>query len=144
MDAPIPGGIGGTYAGNPLATTSALAVLDVIEEEKLIERAQALGDKIANRFRAMAQRNTLSTIGDVRNLGAMVAMELVKDRTTKEPAPELIKALVAKAAEKGLILLSCGTYGNVIRVLVPLTASDALIDEGLDVIERSLEELVAA
>jgi 4-aminobutyrate aminotransferase, prokaryotic type len=144
MDAPIPGGIGGTYAGNPLATTAALAVLDVIEEEKLIERSQQMGERIAGRFRTMAQRNTLSVIGDVRNLGAMIAMELVKDRGTKEPAPELTKALVAKAAEKGLVLLSCGTYGNVIRILVPLTASDALVDEGLDIIERSLEELVSA
>ncbi|WP_448207236.1 4-aminobutyrate--2-oxoglutarate transaminase [Azospirillum sp. sgz302134] len=144
MDAPVPGGIGGTYAGNPLATTAALAVLDVIEEEKLIERAQTLGEHIAGRFRTMAQRNTLSCIGEVRNLGAMIAMELVKDRSTKEPAPELTKALVAKAAEKGLVLLSCGTYGNVIRILVPLTASDALVNEGLDIIERSLEELVAA
>ena len=144
MDAPIPGGIGGTYAGNPLATTAALAVLDVIEEEKLIQRSNDLGERIAGRFRSMAQRNTLSVIGDVRNLGAMIAMELVKDRDTKEPAPELTKALVAKAAEKGLVLLSCGTYGNVIRILVPLTASDALVDEGLDIIERSLEELVSA
>ena len=144
MDAPIPGGIGGTYAGNPLATTAANAVLDVIEEEKLIERSQQLGERIAGRFRTMAQRNTLSVIGDVRNLGAMIAMELVKDRGTKEPAPELTKALVAKAAEKGLVLLSCGTYGNVIRILVPLTASDALVDEGLDIIERSLEELASA
>ncbi|MDQ2102129.1 4-aminobutyrate--2-oxoglutarate transaminase [Azospirillum isscasi] len=144
MDAPIPGGIGGTYAGSPLATTAALAVLDVIEEEKLIQRSNDLGERIAGRFRSMAQRNTLSVIGDVRNLGAMIAMELVKDRDTKEPAAELTKALVAKAAEKGLVLLSCGTYGNVIRILVPLTASDALVDEGLDIIERSLEELVAA
>ena len=144
MDAPIPGGIGGTYAGSPLATTAALAVLDVIEEEKLIQRSNDLGERIAGRFRSMAQRNTLSVIGDVRNLGAMIAMELVKDRDTKEPAPELTKALVAKAAEKGLVLLSCGTYGNVIRILVPLTAPDALVDEGLDIIERSLEELVSA
>ena len=144
MDAPIPGGIGGTYAGSPLATTAALAVLDVIEEEKLIQRSNDLGERIAGRFRTMAKRNTLSVIGDVRNLGAMIAMELVKDRDTKEPAPELTKALVAKAAEKGLVLLSCGTYGNVIRILVPLTASDALVDEGLDIIERSLEELVSA
>ena len=100
--------------------------------------------RIAGRFRAMAQRNSLSVIGDVRNLGAMVAMELVTDRETKEPAADLTKALVAKAAEKGLILLSCGTYGNVVRILVPLTASDALVDEGLDIIERSLEELVSA
>lgn len=144
MDAPIPGGLGGTYAGSPLATTAALAVINVIEEEKLVERAEQLGERIAGRFRAMAQRNSLSVIGDVRNLGAMVAMELVTDRETKDPAADLTKALVAKAAEKGLILLSCGTYGNVIRVLVPLTASDALVDEGLDVIERSLEELVSA
>ncbi|QEL92194.1 4-aminobutyrate--2-oxoglutarate transaminase [Azospirillum brasilense] len=144
MDAPIPGGIGGTYAGSPLATTAALAVLDVIEEEKLIQRSNDLGERIAGRFRTMAQRNTLSVIGDVRNLGGMIAMELVKDRGTKEPAAELTKPLVAKAAEKGLVLLSCGTYGNVIRILVPLTASDALVDEGLDIIERSLEELVSA
>jgi 4-aminobutyrate aminotransferase/(S)-3-amino-2-methylpropionate transaminase len=144
MDAPVPGGLGGTYAGSPLATTAALAVIDVIEEEKLIERSEQLGERIAGRFRAMAQRNSLSVIGDVRNLGAMVAMELVTDRETKEPAADLTKALVAKAAEKGLILLSCGTYGNVVRILVPLTASDALVDEGLDIIERSLEELVSA
>ncbi|PWC87251.1 4-aminobutyrate aminotransferase [Azospirillum sp. TSH100] len=144
MDAPIPGGLGGTYAGSPLATTAALAVINVIEEEKLVERSEQLGERIAGRFRAMAQRNSLSVIGDVRNLGAMVAMELVTDRETKEPAADLTKALVAKAAEKGLILLSCGTYANVIRILVPLTASDALVDEGLDIIERSLEELVSA
>lgn len=144
MDAPVPGGLGGTYAGSPLATTAALAVIDVIEEEKLIERAENLGERIAGRFRTMAQRNSLSVIGDVRNLGAMVAMELVTDRETKEPAADLTKALVAKAAEKGLILLSCGTYANVVRILVPLTASDALVDEGLDIIERSLEELVSA
>ncbi|AWK88882.1 4-aminobutyrate--2-oxoglutarate transaminase [Azospirillum thermophilum] len=144
MDAPVPGGLGGTYAGSPLATTAALAVIEAIEEEKLVERAQALGERIAGRFRSMAQRNSLSVIGDVRNLGAMVAMELVKDRDSKEPAADLTKALVAKAAEKGLILLSCGTYANVIRILVPLTASDAVVDEGLDIIERSLEELVGA
>ncbi|MGF7176484.1 4-aminobutyrate--2-oxoglutarate transaminase [Azospirillum doebereinerae] len=144
MDAPVPGGLGGTYGGNPLATTAALAVIEAIEEEKLCERAVAIGERIADRFRAMGQRNSLPVVGDVRNLGAMVAMELVTDRETKEPAADLTKALVAKAAEKGLILLSCGTYANVIRVLVPLTASDALIDEGLDIIERSLEELVAA
>ncbi|XEY15579.1 4-aminobutyrate--2-oxoglutarate transaminase [Azospirillum sp. HJ39] len=144
MDAPVPGGLGGTYGGNPLATSAALAVIEAIEEEKLCERAQVIGERIADRFRAMGQRNSLPVVGDVRNLGAMVAMELVTDRETKEPAADLTKALVAKAAEKGLILLSCGTYANVIRVLVPLTASDALIDEGLDIIERSLEELVSA
>jgi 4-aminobutyrate aminotransferase/(S)-3-amino-2-methylpropionate transaminase len=144
MDAPVAGGLGGTYAGSPLATTAALAVLDVIEEEKLVERSAEMGKRLTDRFEAMAKRNTFTCIGEVRGLGAMVAVELVKDRTTKEPAPELTKALVNKAAEKGLVLLSCGTYGNVIRILVPLTASDALVDEGLDVIEKALEELVAA
>jgi len=144
MDAPVAGGLGGTYAGNPLATTAALAVLDVIEEEKLVERSAEMGKHLTDRFEAMAKRNTFTCIGEVRGLGAMVAVELVKDRATKEPAPELTKALVNKAAEKGLVLLSCGTYGNVIRILVPLTASDALVDEGLGIIEKALEELVAA
>lgn len=144
MDAPVAGGLGGTYAGSPLACAAGLAVLEAIEEEKLIDRANAIGDRITGRFKTMAQRNSLSCIGDIRNLGAMIALELVKDRATKEPAAELTKALVQKAADKGLILLSCGTYGNVIRILVPLTASDALIDEGLDVIETALEELTAA
>lgn len=144
MDAPIPGGLGGTYAGSPLACAAGLAVLEAIEEEKLIDRANTIGERITTRFKTMAQRNSLSCIGDVRGLGAMIAVELVKDRGTKEPAAELTKALVQKAADKGLILLSCGTYGNVIRILVPLTASDALIDEGLAVIEGALEELAAA
>lgn len=144
MDAPVAGGLGGTYAGSPLACAAGLAVLEAIEEEKLIDRANAIGDRITGRFKTMAQRNSLSCIGDIRNLGAMIALELVKDRATKEPAADLTKALVQKAADKGLILLSCGTYGNVIRILVPLTASDALIDEGLDVIETALEELTAA
>ncbi|HYH19082.1 MAG TPA: 4-aminobutyrate--2-oxoglutarate transaminase [Azospirillum sp.] len=144
MDAPVAGGLGGTYAGNPLATTAALAVLDVIEEEKLVERSAEMGKRLTDRFEAMAKRNTFTCIGEVRGLGAMVAVELVKDRTTREPAPELTKALVNKAAEKGLVLLSCGTYGNVIRILVPLTASDALVDEGLGIIETALEELVTA
>ncbi|HYD30853.1 MAG TPA: aminotransferase class III-fold pyridoxal phosphate-dependent enzyme, partial [Azospirillaceae bacterium] len=138
------GGLGGTYAGNPLACAAGLAVLEVIEEEKLVERGETLGRRITDRLKAMAQRNTFTCIGDVRGLGAMVAMELVKDRTTKEPAAELTKNLVQRAADKGLILLSCGTHANVIRILVPLTASDALVDEGLDIIETALEELVTA
>ena len=88
----------------------------------------------------MAGRNTFTCIGDVRGLGAMVAMELVKDRDTREPAPALTKALVQAAAAKGLVILSCGTYANVIRFLMPLVASDALIDEGLDILEFALEE----
>ncbi|MEZ5593039.1 MAG: 4-aminobutyrate--2-oxoglutarate transaminase [Gammaproteobacteria bacterium] len=142
MDAPLPGGLGGTYSGNPLSCAAALAVLDVIEEENLIERGQQLGERLADRFRTMADH--FECIGDVRNLGAMVAVELFKDASRSQPDPELTKALVAKAAENGLILLSCGLYGNVSRVLVPLTASDAVVDEGLDIIEASLKELTGA
>ncbi|MDX1512989.1 MAG: 4-aminobutyrate--2-oxoglutarate transaminase [Gammaproteobacteria bacterium] len=139
MDAVGPGGLGGTYGGNPLACAAALAVLDVIEEENLLQRSLDLGERITARFNRMAQR--LACIGDVRGLGAMVAIELFKDKDRKQPDAELTKSVVAKAAEKGLILLSCGTYGNVIRVLVPLTASDAEVDEGLDIIEQTLDEL---
>lgn len=139
MDSVGPGGLGGTYGGNPLACAAAIAVLDVIEEENLLKRSLDLGERITARFRRMAQR--LACIGDVRGLGGMVAIELFKDKERKQPDAELTKAVVAKAAELGLILLSCGTYGNVIRVLVPLTASDAEVDEGLDIIERSLDAM---
>lgn len=140
MDAPHPGGLGGTYAGSPLACAAALAVLEVIEEENLLERSRRIGERLIKRFRGMADR--FECIGDVRGLGAMVAIELFKDATRNQPDTELTKALVTKAAEHGLILLSCGLYGNVIRVLVPLTASDGLVDEGLDVIEAAMTELV--
>jgi 4-aminobutyrate aminotransferase/(S)-3-amino-2-methylpropionate transaminase len=144
MDAVAPGGLGGTYAGNPLACAAANAVLDVIEEEKLLARADELGQRITDRLTAMQKRNDMPFIGDVRGLGAMVAMELVKDRMSREPNAELTRALTTRAREKGLILLSCGTGANVIRILVPLTASDAIVDEGLDVIETALEELAPA
>ncbi|WP_419799365.1 MAG: 4-aminobutyrate--2-oxoglutarate transaminase [Terasakiella sp.] len=137
MDAVHPGGLGGTYAGFPPACAAALAAIEVIEEEKLCERAVALGDKIQGRFKAMAE-GKFDCIGDVRGLGAMVAMELVKDRTAKTPDADLTKALLAEAEKRGLILLSCGTYGNVVRVLVPLTVSDAILEEGLNILEESL------
>lgn len=144
MDAPNPGGLGGTYAGSPLSCAAALAVLDVIKEEKLCDRAKVIGKIITDRFNKLATTNQFSVIGDVRGLGGMVAVELVKDRTTREPAADLTKALVAKAAERGLILLSCGVYGNVIRFLPPLTIPEAVLNEGLDIIEKTLGELVAA
>ena len=144
MDSAEPGGIGGTYAGNPIACAAANAVLDVIEEERLLERAQEMGRRITDRLSALQRRNDMPFVGEVRGLGAMVAMELVKDRMSKEPHPQLTKALTDKAREKGLVLLSCGTGANVIRILVPLTASNAIVDEGLDIIESSLEELAAA
>jgi 4-aminobutyrate aminotransferase len=142
MDASQVGGLGGTYAGNPVACAAAHAVLDVIEGEKLCDRANAIGKTILDRCNRLKSRSNLNCIGDVRGLGAMCAIELVKDGSSAEPAPELTKSLMQIANEKGLILLSCGTYGNVIRFLVPLTASDEIVREGLDIFEASLTEAV--
>lgn len=145
MDACNPGGLGGTYAGSPLGCVAGLAVLEVIEEENLCDRANTIGALMVDRLNGMANRNTLSpVIGEIRALGGMVAVELLKNRDTREPDADLTKALVQKCAAKGLVILSCGTYGNVIRFLVPLVASDALVNEGMDVLEAALEELVAA
>jgi 4-aminobutyrate aminotransferase len=143
MDAPGPGGLGGTYGGSPIACAAAHAVLDVIEDEGLCARAVTIGQRFTDRLLAMQNDPRFGCIGEVRGLGAMVAIELVKDRDPHKPDADLTKALVAKAAENGLILLSCGLYSNVIRFLVPLTASDALIDEGLDVLQASLAAVVA-
>lgn len=143
MDAPGPGGLGGTYGGSPIACAAAHAVLDVIEDEGLCARAVTIGQRFTDRLLAMQNDPRFGCIGEVRGLGAMVAIELVKDRDPHKPDADLTKALVAKAAEDGLILLSCGLYSNVIRFLVPLTASDALIDEGLDVLQASLAAVVA-
>jgi 4-aminobutyrate aminotransferase/(S)-3-amino-2-methylpropionate transaminase len=138
MDAAEPGGLGGTYAGFPVACAAALAVLDVIEEEKLIDRANVIGEKMKSRLEAMSLRNNTIPIAAIRGPGAMVAFDVVKTRGTNEPDAETTKLVLAKAREHGLILLSCGVYGNAIRLLVPLTASDALLDEGLDVLELAL------
>lgn len=140
MDSVPPGGLGGTYAGSPVGVAAGIAVLDVIEEEKLLERADELGKRLTERFNAMAKKNRFACIGEVRGLGAMIAVELVKDRTSNEPDAELTKRVVTKAQENGLVLLSCGLYGNVLRILVPLTASNALVDEGCDVLEKSLDQ----
>jgi 4-aminobutyrate aminotransferase/(S)-3-amino-2-methylpropionate transaminase len=139
MDAPGPGGLGGTYAGSPIACAAALAVLDVIEKEKLCARAEAIGAMMANRLRAAARE--LPAIGEVRSLGAMVAMELVRDGDPHKPDADLTKALVKLAASKGLVILSCGLYGNVIRFLAPLTGSDAIVQEGLEIVVDALREL---
>ena len=141
MDSVGPGGLGGTYAGSPLGCAAALAVLEVFEQEGIYERSLALGERIQGRLRQMAER--FSCIGDVRGLGSMVAMELFKGSESRNPDPDLTKALVALAAERGLILLSCGMYGNTIRVLVPITGADELIDEGLDIIESCLVTLTS-
>ncbi len=142
MDASAPGGLGGTYAGNPVACAAAHAVLDAIEDEKLCDRANAIGKIILDRCNALKENSNLNCVGDVRGLGAMCAIELVKDTVSHEPSPQLTQALMKTANENGLILLSCGTYGNVIRFLVPLTASDEIVREGMDIFEASLTEAV--
>jgi 4-aminobutyrate aminotransferase/(S)-3-amino-2-methylpropionate transaminase len=136
MDKPQPGGLGGTYAGSPIACAAALAVLDVFEEEKLLDRSKAIGELLTTGFKAMAQRH--KSIADVRGMGAMVAIELCKNGDPHQPDAELTKRVCTEAIERGLVLLSCGVYANVIRVLVPLTASDALLQEGLKLLEESL------
>lgn len=143
MDASGPGGLGGTYAGNPVACAAAHAVLDIIAEEKLCERANAIGRIIMDRCNELSARSNLNCVGDVRGLGAMCAIELVKDQTTHEPAPQLTQALLKAANDRGLILLACGTYGNVIRFLAPLTAGDEIVREGMDIFEAALTEAVA-
>ncbi len=136
MDKPLPGGLGGTYAGNPLACAAALAVLDVFEEERLLERSRAVGERLQAGLRALAQQHP--EIQDVRGLGAMVAIELFDGGDHSKPAVELTKRMCAEALKRGLVLLSCGVYANVIRILVPLTASDALLDEGLAIMGEAL------
>lgn len=144
MDAAGPGGLGGTYGGNPVAVAAAHAVLDVIADEKLCERATEIGRRMTERLQKMAAGNTFSCMGDVRSLGAMVAVELVKDRATREPDTALTNALIAKAQENGLILLSCGPNANVVRILAPLTIPFEQVEEGLDILERSLAEVFTA
>jgi 4-aminobutyrate aminotransferase/(S)-3-amino-2-methylpropionate transaminase len=140
LDAPHVGGLGGTYGGNPLACAAALAVLDAMEAERIPERAARMGEHIRTRFCQWAARH--DCIGDVRGLGAMVGMELVVDRVTKAPHKALTGQLLAAALERGVILLSSGTYGNTVRVLAPLTTPDAVVQEGLDVLERAWEVVV--
>jgi 4-aminobutyrate aminotransferase/(S)-3-amino-2-methylpropionate transaminase len=139
MDASEPGGLGGTYAGNPLACAAALAVLDVFEEEKLVARANTLGAKLKARLATIARSNTAAPIDAIRGLGAMVAFDIVKTRGADEPDAAATKRIVARATELGLILLSCGVNANTIRLLMPLTAEDAIVEEGLNLLEEAME-----
>jgi 4-aminobutyrate aminotransferase / (S)-3-amino-2-methylpropionate transaminase / 5-aminovalerate transaminase len=141
MEAAHPGGLGGTYGGNPLACAAALAVLDAMESERLPERARRAGERIAGRFRSWAE--VYPCIGDVRGLGAMVGMELVGNPVSRTPDKALTGRLLARALARGVILLSSGTYGNVVRVLAPLTIEDAVLDEGLAAMGDALAEAVA-
>ena len=136
MDAPPDSAIGGTYVGNPVAQAAALAVLDVFAEDDLVERAASLGETIRARMESWQER--YDAIGDVRGVGMMLALELVSDRTTKQPDPELATAVVEEAARRGLLLLKSGIYSNCIRVLAPLVLTDAELDEALDVWEEAL------
>jgi len=140
MDQPMIGGLGGTFGGNPLACRAALAVLEKIEREHLCRRAKEIGQKVINRFREFQDR--FPVIGDVRGLGAMCALELVKNRETKEPAQELAERFTQLALQNGLITITAGTFGNVIRTLMPLMITDNELDKGLKIIERTLGEIV--
>ncbi len=141
MEAAHPGGLGGTYGGNPLACAAALAVLDAMERERIPERARRAGERIARRFRSWA--DSYPCIGDVRGLGAMVGMELVGDPVSRTPDKAITGRLLAGALQRGLILLSSGTYGNVVRVLAPLTIEDTVLDEGLETMGEALAEAAA-
>jgi 4-aminobutyrate aminotransferase / (S)-3-amino-2-methylpropionate transaminase / 5-aminovalerate transaminase len=136
MDAPGDSAIGGTYVGNPVAQAAALAVLDVFEDEGLLAAASQIGETIRARMQAWQQR--WDAVGDVRGLGAMLAIELVHGRSTKDPAPEVASTIVEAAAERGLLLLKSGIYSNCIRVLVPLVISEGELEEALDVWEDAL------
>ncbi len=142
MDAPAAGGLGGTYAGSPMACAAALAVLGEFEKHKLLQRSRDVGQRVTTSLQTLAKRHRC--IAEVRGLGAMVAMELCKNGDPHQPDAELTKALAAEATKRGLIILTCGTYGNVVRILVPLTASDALLDEGLAIIAATLDALATA
>ncbi|ACX97180.1 4-aminobutyrate--2-oxoglutarate transaminase [Halothiobacillus neapolitanus] len=135
MDAPAPGGLGGTYAGNPLAIAAALAVIDVMEKEQLVERSNFLGEKLMARLNAA--QAAVPALKEVRGLGSMVAAEFC-DPATGAPSPDAVKRVQQAALEEGLILLTCGVYANVIRFLYPLTTEDTVFDEALDILDRAL------
>jgi 4-aminobutyrate aminotransferase/(S)-3-amino-2-methylpropionate transaminase len=139
MDAPGPGGLGGTFAGNPVSCAAALAVLDLFDREDLLARANQIGERFQRRARQWQTKFPI--IGDVRGLGGMQAMELVKSKETREPAADETKQITQFCYEHGLITLTAGSYSNVIRVLVPLVVTDAQMDEAMDVLESALVEV---
>jgi 4-aminobutyrate aminotransferase/(S)-3-amino-2-methylpropionate transaminase len=141
MDAPGDSAVGGTYVGNPVAQAAALAVLDVFEEEGLVDRAERIGETIRGRMLAWQERHP--RIGDVRGLGAMLAIEYVRDPATREPAPELATRVAEEAAQRGLLLLKAGTYSNCNRVLCPLVITDSELDEALGAWEDALDTVLA-
>jgi 4-aminobutyrate aminotransferase / (S)-3-amino-2-methylpropionate transaminase / 5-aminovalerate transaminase len=140
MDSADIGELGGTYAGSPLGCRAALTVLDIIESENLNERAQKLGYRVIEKMELLAER--FECIGDVRGLGAMCAMEIVKNKHDKTPDKEIVSKIVKAAGERGLLLLSAGLYGNVIRILMPLTITDEQLEEGLQILEEAIEAVL--
>ncbi|HEY8018203.1 MAG TPA: 4-aminobutyrate--2-oxoglutarate transaminase [Actinomycetota bacterium] len=142
MDSVHAGGLGGTYGGNPVAAAAALAVLDMIEDDRLLERSRRTGEIVMDRFRAMQER--MPKIGDVRGRGSMAAMELVEDAATKEPlAAETMAAIGRRCLEDGVVVITAGTYGNVLRLLPPVNIDEALLADGLDVLEEALAASIA-
>jgi len=141
MDAPEAGGLGGTFGGNPVACAAALAVLDEVEREEFKRHSEELGERIEARLEEIASR--VEQVGEVRGLGPMLAIELVSDRESKEPAADLTKRTTEAARERGLILLSCGLHGNVVRILVPLVIADEDLDRGLEILEEALVHAAA-
>ena len=138
MESPAPGGLGGTYGGSPIGCAAAHAVLDVIEREDLSRRADAIGVRMTERLTGLIRHNGSRPFDNVRGLGAMVAFEMVRTRGSNEPDPDATRAVTERALEGGLIVLSCGIYGHTVRLLPPLTTPDAVLDEGLDVLEGAL------
>lgn len=143
MDAVIPGGLGGTYGGNPVACAAALAAIEAIEEEGLLARSTALGETFRARFAEIGARVAPYRMWDIRGLGAMLAVEFVTDFETATPDANLTKSVVAHALKRGLILLACGMHGNALRIMVPLTASDDIIEEGIAIFEAALADAIA-
>ncbi|MBY6072059.1 4-aminobutyrate--2-oxoglutarate transaminase [Marinobacter salsuginis] len=141
MDASGPNSLGGTYTGSPTACAAALAVFDVFKEEDILGKSQALGEKLKQRFSQWQEQ--FAHVDNVRNLGPMAAFELVESKESRTPKPELAAAVTKKAKEKGLILLSCGMYGNTLRFLMPVTIEDDVLEEGLAIVEESLKEVGA-
>ncbi|MDU9002734.1 4-aminobutyrate--2-oxoglutarate transaminase [Sedimentitalea todarodis] len=144
MDAAQPGGLGGTYGGNPVACAAALAAIDAIESEALLARSMALGETFRARFADIGARTAPYRMWDIRGLGCMLAVEFVTDFETAAPDAALTKSVIAHALKRGLILLACGMHGNALRIMVPLTASDAIIEEGLAIFEAALADAMAA
>ncbi len=141
MDKPLPGGLGGTYAGSPVSCAAALAVLDIIEENNLVSRAIEIGETVVNKLSQLQIKYPM-IIGDIRNSGAMIACELIENGNSELPNTELTKNMVSEAAKNGLILLSCGARGNVIRILTPLTIEQHILEEGLDIFEKTFISLL--